>query len=201
MQIIFLILVITLLPVTFQRKLCLTAKLIRTMKKLIFTCVMLFTTTMLFAQTSSEKQVKEWERAKVYTKEYLDAMPEDGYSFKPTPEMRSFAEQMDHIADANFGFTAGATGKKSPFEGKAEKMTDQSKASVTKAVMDSYDFVIASLKEIPDADMNKDIKLFGMETKTGTAFEKAFEHQTHHRGQTTVYIRLKGVKPPQEKLF
>jgi uncharacterized damage-inducible protein DinB len=30
---------------------------------------------------------------------------------------------------------------------------------------------------------------------------KGFEHQTHHRGQTTIYLRLKGVKPPQEKLF
>jgi uncharacterized damage-inducible protein DinB len=33
------------------------------------------------------------------------------------------------------------------------------------------------------------------------AITKAFEHQTHHRGQTTVYIRLAGAKPPQEKLF
>jgi len=30
---------------------------------------------------------------------------------------------------------------------------------------------------------------------------KTFEHQTHHRGQCTVYLRLMGVTPPQEKLF
>jgi uncharacterized damage-inducible protein DinB len=30
---------------------------------------------------------------------------------------------------------------------------------------------------------------------------KTFEHQTHHRGQTTIYIRLLGIRPPQEKLF
>jgi uncharacterized damage-inducible protein DinB len=30
---------------------------------------------------------------------------------------------------------------------------------------------------------------------------KAFEHQTHHRGQTTIYLRLKGIKAPNEKLF
>jgi len=33
------------------------------------------------------------------------------------------------------------------------------------------------------------------------AIDKAFEHQTHHRGQATVYIRLAGGTPPQEKLF
>jgi len=30
---------------------------------------------------------------------------------------------------------------------------------------------------------------------------KNFEHQTHHRGQATIYIRLRGIKPPNEKLF
>jgi uncharacterized damage-inducible protein DinB len=29
----------------------------------------------------------------------------------------------------------------------------------------------------------------------------AFEHQTHHRGQTTIYIRLQGIRPPNERLF
>jgi len=171
------------------------------MKQTILVCLMLLATVVSFAQTTQQKQIADWERAKIYTKEYLDAMPEDGYGFKPTPEMRSFAEQMDHLADANFNFTAAASGKKSPFEGRAEKMADQSKANVTKVVMESYDFVIASFKAIPEADLTKDVKLFGMDTKVGIAFEKAFEHQTHHRGQTTVYIRLKGVTPPKEKLF
>ena len=39
------------------------------------------------------------------------------------------------------------------------------------------------------------------EMSRGMALSKVFEHQTHHRGQTTVYIRLAGAKPPQEKLF
>lgn len=33
-----------------------------------------------------------------------------------------------------------------------------------------------------------------------TALMEDFEHQTHHRAQTTVYLRLADVKPPQEKL-
>jgi uncharacterized damage-inducible protein DinB len=170
--------------------------------KLLSTAIMfLLTTHCLFAQGITAKLGADWERAKIYTKEYLDAMPEDGYALKPTPEMRSFAGQMGHLADANFAFIAGATGKKSPFEGSVEKMADQSKAAVTKAVMESYDFAIASVKAMSDADLDKGIKLFGMDLKAGPALEKAFEHQTHHRGQTTVYIRLKGVTPPKEKLF
>ena len=30
---------------------------------------------------------------------------------------------------------------------------------------------------------------------------KAYEHQAHHRGQTTIYIRALGLKPPNERLF
>jgi uncharacterized damage-inducible protein DinB len=37
-------------------------------------------------------------------------------------------------------------------------------------------------------------------TRSGL-FGKAFEHQTHQRGQTTIYLRLKGVTPPAEALF
>lgn len=147
--------------------------------------------------------VKDWERAKAYTKEYLDAMPESGYALKPTPEMRSFAEQMLHLTDANYGFASAATGEKSPIgQGESEKTADKSKANVTKLVMASYDFVIENVKKMKSEQLSENIKLFGRFDMTkATALSKCFEHQTHHRGQTTVYIRLAGAKPPQEKLF
>lgn len=155
------------------------------------------------AQSSVDEIVKEWERAKTYTKEYLDAMPESGYALKPTPEMRSFAQQMLHLTDGNYGFAAAATGAKSPVgQGESEKTTDISKANVTKLVLAGYDFVIENVKKMTPAQLNETTKLFGrFEMTKGTALAKCFEHQTHHRGQTTVYIRLAGAKPPQEKLF
>ena len=155
------------------------------------------------SQTSVNDIVKEWERAKAYTKEYLDTMPEAGYSLKPTPEMRSFADQMLHLTDGNYGFAAAASGQKSPVAfGESEKTTDKSKANVTKLVLAGYDFVINSVKQMSPAQLNESIKLFGRFDMTkGMALTKCFEHQTHHRGQSTVYIRLAGAKPPQEKLF
>ncbi len=159
-------------------------------------------TTMLQAQ-SVDELVKDWERAKAYTKEYLDAMPEEGYALKPTPEMRSFAEQMLHLTDANYGFAAAASGEKSPVGfGESEKAADKSKANVTKLVLAGYDFMIASIKKMTPAQFAETTKLFGRFDMTKAAvIEKCFEHQTHHRGQTTVYIRLAKGTPPQEKLF
>jgi uncharacterized damage-inducible protein DinB len=68
--------------------------------------------------------------------------------------------------------------------------------------MAGYDFAINSLKKMNAAQLGEKIKMFErFEMTKAQAFIKCFEHQTHHRGQTTVYIRLAGAKPPQEKLF
>ena len=160
-------------------------------------------TSLVQAQSSLDEMVKNWERAKAYTKEYLDAMPETGYAYKPTPEMRSFAEQMLHLTDANYAFTAAATGAKSPVApGESEKVADKSKANVIKLVLAGYDFVIDNIKKMTPEQLKESTKLFGRFDMTKrAAIDKSFEHQTHHRGQTTVYIRLAGAKPPQEKLF
>jgi uncharacterized damage-inducible protein DinB len=52
-----------------------------------------------------------------------------------------------------------------------------------------------------DQKLAETTKIFNFEMTREVALSKAFEHQTHHRGQSTVYIRLKGLKPPNEKLF
>ncbi|MCP9755494.1 damage-inducible protein DinB [Lacihabitans sp. CCS-44] len=171
--------------------------------KLVFSLIVTLLTFQSVNAQSVDEMVKEWERAKTYTKEYLDAMPADKYDIKPTPEMRSFAEQMLHFTDANYAFAAAATGEKSPIgQGESEKSADKSKENTTKLVLAGYDFVIAGIKKMTPATMSENVKMFGrFEMTKGMAIAKAFEHQTHHRGQTTVYIRLAGAKPPQEKLF
>lgn len=172
--------------------------------KILLSILSLFAmTTFVQAQSTIDEMVKDWERAKAYTKEYLDAMPAEGYSLKPTADMRSFAQQMLHLTDGNYGFASAATGVASPVGmGESEKATDQSKENVTKLVMAGYDFVINGIKTMTPAQLNEANKLFGrFEMTKGKALEKCFEHQTHHRGQTTVYIRLAGGTPPQEKLF
>jgi uncharacterized damage-inducible protein DinB len=171
-------------------------------KHLLSVLFLVAMSTFSYAQ-SVDELVKDWERAKAYTKEYLDAMPEAGYSLKPTPEMRSFAEQMLHLTDANYGFAAAAAGEKSPVGfGESEKTADKSKANVTKLVMAGYDFMIAAIKKMTPAQFAETTKLFNRFDMTkAAALEKCFEHQTHHRGQTTVYIRLAKGTPPQEKLF
>jgi len=172
-------------------------------KTLIIALSLLMTARLTMAQVQTAELVKEWERSKAYTKEYLDAMPENKYALKPMPEMRSFAEQNLHLADANYGLASSALAIKRPFEpGAWEKSSDKSKARVTQIVLASYDFVISQLKKLTDAQLDEPVKMIGQfDMSKRVALSKVLEHQAHHRGQTTVYLRLAGVTPPQEKLF
>ena len=172
------------------------------MKKLtLLIALFAITCTTAFAQLTKEQQIAEWKRAKAYTKTYLDAMPADGYTFKPTPDVRSFAEQMLHIVDAAGFFISAATGKTSPVVAEAVKNVPQTKEATTKAVMDSYDYTISAIEAMTPAQMQETATIANIQMTKGMILFKAFEHQTHHRGQTTPYLRLKGVKPPQEMLF
>jgi uncharacterized damage-inducible protein DinB len=171
------------------------------MKKL----ALLFTLLIAFAGANAQtkdQMIADWQRAKNYTKAYLDAMPEDGYSFKPTPEMRTFAGQMLHLADGNYGIVSSASGKANPLgKNSAEKTVAQTKEATSKAVMDSYDFVIAAIQGMTPDQLQATMKMGGKDLAKATLISKAFEHQTHHRGQTVAYLRLKGVTPPGEMLF
>ena len=171
------------------------------MKKLALLFTLLIAFVGANAQTK-DQMIADWQRAKAYTKAYLDAMPEDGYSFKPTPEMRTFAGQMLHLTDGNYGIVGTATGKANPLgKASAEKTIAQTKEATTKAVMDSYDFVISAIQSMTPEQLQETMKMGGKDLAKATLITKAFEHQTHHRGQTVAYLRLKGVTPPGEMLF
>lgn len=175
----------------------------KTLKVFTITCLLVSWAALTFAQSTREAMLADWKRAKAYTQAYLEAMPDSGYAFKATPETRSFAEQMLHIADANFGFAAAAAGIDAPVaQGASEKIEDKSKIQVEAVVLDSYDFVIQALEKLPEDTLKESISLFGQfEMSREAAFRKCFEHQTHHRGQSTIYLRLSGVTPPGEMLF
>ena len=184
--------------------------------KILFSLLLSFSVLHLFAQNLSndilkQQMIKDWERAKAYTLEYLNAMPAGKYNLRPTDSVRSFAEQMLHFAISNAGMSFIGTGIVSnnlmvfvsPNFGKSPG--SQQKDSVTYYVVTSYDMVIKDIKEF---DFNKAAESVSWDLpggkRTTTRYgwlQKAFEHQTHHRGQCTIYLRLAGVQPPAERLW
>ena len=151
--------------------------------------------------------VAEWARARTGVQEYIVAMPEDGIAFKPTPEILSFAEQYLHVASTNYIFASAASGRDNPYDktkGKDPEQAEdlkQNKAALLEFVMGSYDFMIDAVRGLSDAALDEDVEFFKMSMRRHVLLAKALEHHAHHRGQTAIYLRLRGVTPPSERLF
>lgn len=123
-------------------------------------------------------------------------VPEEVYSFKPTPEVRSFAELIGHVADANFMICGGAAGEKPP-QGGFEKKT--SKAELAKALDDSIaycDKVIASLDDAKGAEM---VQFFGRPQPKLAVIFFNISHCNEHYGNLVTYMRLKNIVPPSSE--
>ena len=184
------------------------------MKKIISSCLFVFVFVLVTASADAQalssedikaQMVKDWQRAKDYTVEYLNTMPADKYSFQPVDSIkRNFAQQMLHLASGNIFIMSKATDAKTPafFSFDLEHSAGaQTKDSVMYYVTASYDYCINAVQS---SDINKwgeVLDMFGNKVTRYALMNKAFEHQTHHRGQTTIYIRLEGIRPPQERLF
>jgi uncharacterized damage-inducible protein DinB len=180
------------------------------MKRLIIlAAVFVFASAAGYAQSLSSEDikafiVKEWERAKAYTSDYMNTMPADKYSFKAVDSIRSFAQQLLHLAQGNLLLMSNATDQPTPVIFKSDlehSPTAQKKDSVMYYVNASYDYCIGAIKNTDVSKWGEKKKIFGMEETRFALIMKTFEHQTHHRGQTTIYIRLQGIKPPEERLF
>ncbi len=182
-------------------------------KKLWIPCLLLagfsLFTGILKAQTLSSEDikatlVKEWERAKAYTDSYLETMPANKYNFKAMDSVRSFAQQMIHLGQTNYFLISAATDAPPPPTVQADlehRGTMQTKDSVTSFVNASYDFAINAVKNLDISKWGEKKTLMKYTETRFALLLKSFEHQTHHRGQTTIYIRVAGLKPPQESLF
>jgi DinB family protein len=63
------------------------------------------------------------------------SMPAEEYSFKATPQVRSFAELVGHVVNANFFFCSQAKGEPPPSKENFERMAD--KAALVKGINDA----------------------------------------------------------------
>lgn len=176
------------------------------MKKILFFFCFIILAISSHAQLADSMKmqfIKDWQRAKAYTKEYLETMPKDKYDFRAQDSIRTFAQQMLHLAQGSIGMIANGTGAQRIWVGQSleQSKTAQSPDSVMYYVMASYDYAINSITNMDAAKLTERTGRGNFQEMRFVWINKAFEHQSHHRGQTTIYIRLLGIKPPNERLF
>jgi uncharacterized damage-inducible protein DinB len=121
-------------------------------------------------------------------------MPEDNYSFKPTPEVRSFGQLVGHVADASYMFCSQASGE--TVAPKNIEKTKTSKADLVAALKDAVAYCNKSYESMTDAKGSQMIKIFGFDLAKLTVYSINTAHTDEHYGNMVTYMRLKGIVPP-----
>ena len=126
-----------------------------------------------------------------------EKMPEQNYSFKPTPEVRSFGQLVGHIADAQYSFCSTAAGEPNPM--KAIEKTKTSKADLVTALKDAVAYCNKVYAGMTDAQGSQTVKMMNYDVARLTVLSVNTAHTDEHYGNMVTYLRLKGIVPPSSE--
>jgi uncharacterized damage-inducible protein DinB len=144
--------------------------------------------------------VHDWQISKQFTIDVAKTMPAEFYPYKPNPEEMTFGELMIHIAGSNVFRFNEITGIKPPFPFDLNKPPAADKETVVKFLEQSFDYVIDVLPKITNEQLKHAWHIpswKGRNDPEGRAMIlNMFVHTAHHRAQCEVYMRAKGIKPP-----
>lgn len=136
-----------------------------------------------------------------------EAMPEDKYSFAPTTGefkgVRTFAQQVKHVASVNYMLASGILGEKPPVDPVGENGPDsiKSKADIIKYLKNSFAYLHKAVVSINESNLvipTKDPFGEGNATRLGLAVG-AVAHPFDHYGQMVEYLRMNGIIPPASR--
>ena len=136
-----------------------------------------------------------------------EAMPEDKYNFAPTQGdfkgVRSFGDQVKHLAGANYMFGAAILGEKPPAAAGGEegpaKLT--SKADIVKYLNDSFAYLHKAIASLNENNILDEVQSpFGPRKVTRLALvTMALSHPFDHYGQMVEYLRMNNIVPPASR--
>jgi len=123
-----------------------------------------------------------------------EKMPEENYSFKPTPDVRSFGQLVGHLTDAQYFFCATASGETKPASD-AEK-TITKKTDLVAALKEAVAYCNKTYAAMTDVKGSQMTKLMNLDMARLTVLAGNFAHDYEHYGNMVTYMRLKGIVPP-----
>jgi uncharacterized damage-inducible protein DinB len=121
-----------------------------------------------------------------------DRMPAEDYSFRPTPGVRTFAELLAHIIDAQMGFCSSVKGEPR----KLDAASKTSKADLVAALKESFNECDSAFDLMTPENAVKMIKSGSTERSKLGVLLYATTHDNEEYGYLAMYLRLKGLVPP-----
>lgn len=123
-----------------------------------------------------------------------EAMPAEKYSFKPTPEMNTYAHLVMHIVQSNNTLCSKISGMAAP----DVKIADSDpKDKLVAALKSSFEYCTTALANVDDSKLGEQMMLFGNRPASRAAALVALsDGWNDHYGAQAIYLRLNGILPP-----
>lgn len=154
-------------------------------------------TSVLIAQNPiSDAARADYERVKNYITASAEKVPEDSYSFKPTPDVRNFGELIAHVADSQARNCGSIADRKA--SGSAASKT--SKADLVAALKESFEICDAAYDSLTDATAGVLVASFRGERPKLAVLYGNTVHVNEMYGVMGVYMRLKNIVPPSTEM-
>jgi DinB family protein len=152
------------------------------------------------AQTAS--LTSDVKRDYAVVREYFiraaEKMPEESYGFKPLPDVRTFAQQVAHVADDQYNLCGPARGetRKAAYTDIENRLSK--KADLVPALKAAFAYCDGAYDALTDSS--------GAEPASGGKGRNKFSmlnwnlwHTWEHYGNVVVYLRMKGLVPPSSE--
>jgi uncharacterized damage-inducible protein DinB len=140
----------------------------------------LTTTLSIFRSNMQDKIMKSAEE-----------MPESKYSYRPTKDVRSFAEILNHVADISYILCSNAKGEANP----ATATAKGSKTEIKAYLKGAFDYCDGVYSGFTDAHLNDPADFFGVKTNKMFILTQVGNHDALHYGNLVTYLRINGIEP------
>jgi uncharacterized damage-inducible protein DinB len=120
-----------------------------------------------------------------------DEMPESKYNYRPTKDVRSFAEILNHVADISYALCSNVKGEPPP----ATATAKGSKAEIIAYLKGAFDYCDGVYAGFTDARLNAPADFFGVQTNKMFILTQVANHDALHYGNLVTYLRLNGLVP------
>jgi uncharacterized damage-inducible protein DinB len=129
-----------------------------------------------------------------------EKMPAEHFSFRPTPDVRTYAELFGHTMQAQYGYCSTVKGAANPTIGKELEKIVNDKAGVIQMVKDAFDYCDEVFAKLT-AENALEILTAGppsnqRQLARANQLTMLIVHGNEHYGNLVTYMRIKGIVPP-----
>jgi len=141
--------------------------------------------------------LKEWDALEKKFVGLAEAIPQEKYTWRPTPEVRSVSEVFLHVAGGNYFYLDGmGVALPASMDRKNYEKSTTDRAAIAEQLKQSFGLVRETVLKTSDADLEKPAKLYGQPSTVREVLFTLVTHTPEHLGQMIVYARECGVVPP-----